>query len=133
MWQALRHQVFLGSDAFVERLAGQAEAVEREPLREVPRAQRRALARPLAHFEKTCPDHRDAMARAFLTGAYTMQEIAAHFGVHYSTVGRAVRHFEARGGGGSEKDRPGNLMRDCKTLLPLDPAPAAPACDPAPA
>jgi REP-associated tyrosine transposase len=31
------------------------------------------------------------MARAFLTGVYTMQEIADHFQVHYPTVSRAVR------------------------------------------
>jgi transposase len=31
----------------------------------------------------------------FLTGVYSMQEIADHFGVHYSTVSRAVRWFEA--------------------------------------
>jgi transposase len=36
------------------------------------------------------------MARAFATGVYTMQEIAAFFGVHYSTVSRAVRRFQAR-------------------------------------
>jgi putative transposase len=35
------------------------------------------------------------MARAFLTGVYTMQEIAERFGVHYSTVSRAVRSLEA--------------------------------------
>jgi len=35
------------------------------------------------------------MARAFLTCVYTMQEIADYFGVHYSTVSRAVRWFEA--------------------------------------
>ena len=34
------------------------------------------------------------MARAFLTGVYTMQEIADHFGMHYSTVSRAARWFE---------------------------------------
>ncbi|MEY6434014.1 helix-turn-helix domain-containing protein [Thioalkalicoccus limnaeus] len=40
--------------------------------------------------------HRDeAMARAFATGVYTMQEIAAFFGVHYSTVSRAVRRLKA--------------------------------------
>jgi len=33
----------------------------------------------------------DAMARAFLTGACTMLEVADHFRVHYSTVSRAVR------------------------------------------
>jgi hypothetical protein len=30
------------------------------------------------------------MARAFATGVNTMQEIAAFFRVHYSTVSRAV-------------------------------------------
>jgi putative transposase len=38
-------------------------------------------------------DRGEAMARAFATGVYTMQEIAAFFGVHYSTVSRAVRRF----------------------------------------
>jgi len=32
-----------------------------------------------------------AMAAAYATGDYTMQEIATCFGVHYSTVSRAVR------------------------------------------
>jgi transposase len=38
------------------------------------------------------------MARAFLIGAYRMQEIAEHFGVHSSTVSRAVRRFECAAG-----------------------------------
>ncbi|WP_274607805.1 hypothetical protein [Thiohalocapsa halophila] len=29
------------------------------------------------------PERGEAMARAFATGVYTMQEIAAFFGVHY--------------------------------------------------
>jgi transposase-like protein len=33
------------------------------------------------------------MARAYLSGAYTMAEIGDHFGVHYMTVSRAVRRF----------------------------------------
>jgi transposase len=41
------------------------------------------------------------MARAFLTGVYTMREIADHFDVHYSTVSRAVRWFEALKNGGA--------------------------------
>ena len=35
-----------------------------------------------------------AMARAYLTGVYTMAEIREYFGVHYMTVSRAVRVFE---------------------------------------
>jgi putative transposase len=35
------------------------------------------------------------MARVFLAGVYTMREIVNHFSVHYATVSRAVRWFEA--------------------------------------
>lgn len=94
IWQGLRHQVFLGSDGFVERHCAAAKPLER--LREVPRAQRRPLAKSLADFARRYPDRREAMAEAFATGVYSMQEIAAFFGVHYSTVSRAVRQFKAK-------------------------------------
>ncbi|MFB1512016.1 MAG: helix-turn-helix domain-containing protein [Thiocapsa sp. C3-sup] len=48
----------------------------------------------------------EAMARAFSSGAYTMQEIAEHFGVHYSTVSRAVRRFERSDAGKTSPFRP---------------------------
>jgi putative transposase len=91
IWDDLRHQVFLGSEGFAERHGGQTEPLER--LREIPRAQRRAFAEPLAGFARRYPERGEAMARAFATGVYTMQEIATFFGVHYSTVSRAVRRF----------------------------------------
>jgi transposase len=43
-------------------------------------------------------NRREAMARDFQTGVYSMQEIANPFGVHYSTVNRAVRRLEAGNG-----------------------------------
>ena len=92
IWDGLRHQVLLGSEGFAERHCATAKPLER--LREVPRAQRRALAEPLASFAHRYPDRGEAMARAFATGVYTMQEIAAFFGLHYSTVSRAVRRFD---------------------------------------
>jgi hypothetical protein len=92
LWEGLRHQIFLGSESFVKRFTEDARPVER--LREVPRAQRRALAKPLGWFEKTSPVRREAMARSFLCGVYTMKEVADHFDVHYSTVSRAVRWLE---------------------------------------
>jgi REP element-mobilizing transposase RayT len=93
IWQGLRHQVFLGSDAFIARFAQGTEPLAK--LREVPRAQRRSIAPSLDSFGHAYPDRPEAMARAFLTGAYTMKEIADYFRVHYSTVSRAVRSFEA--------------------------------------
>jgi putative transposase len=35
------------------------------------------------------------MAKAYATGAFTMKEIGDFFGVHYMTVSRALRTFEA--------------------------------------
>ncbi len=92
IWDGLRHQLFLGSEQFVEKHTPDIRLPTN--VREVPRAQRRPLAKPLTHFERTYVQ-REAMARAFLTGAYTMQEIAEHFGVHYSTVSRAVGWLES--------------------------------------
>ena len=66
VWEGLRHQIFLGSEAFVERFVHADRALDK--LREVPRAQRRPLARSLGHYEHTYPGRREAMARAFLTG-----------------------------------------------------------------
>ncbi|MFY9260807.1 MAG: hypothetical protein WAO71_09905 [Gallionella sp.] len=42
------------------------------------------------------------MAQAYLTGAYTMEEIGRFFGVHYMTVSRAVRKIEGENNGSDE-------------------------------
>ena len=102
VWEGLRHQIFLGSKAFAERFAGAAKKLE--ALREVPGAQRRPLAKPLGDFERDYV-RREAMARAFLAGVYTMQEIADHFHVHYATVSRAVRWLEGFEKGSREERR----------------------------
>lgn len=93
VWEKLSGQIYLGSDAFV--MSMQAK-VEGKDLTEVPRAQHRPLARPLAEFEADHPRD-DAMALAYLSGRYTLSAIARHFGVHYATVSRAVRRFEGNG------------------------------------
>jgi putative transposase len=73
IWGQLRHQIFLGSDGFIARFAPAAGTAHR--LCEIPRAQRR----PLSYYAGSYPERREAMARAFLSGSYTMQEIADHF------------------------------------------------------
>jgi hypothetical protein len=63
-------------------------------LREIPRAQRWVLERPLSAFGAQYGTAREAIARAHAFGVYTMREIIAHFGVHQSTVSRAMRRRE---------------------------------------
>jgi putative transposase len=89
VWEGLRGQVFLGSDAFVEQMQRQLQG-DNAALAEVPRLQRRAAARPLAEYEAAY-SRDDAMARAYASGDHSMKTIAQHFGVHYATVSRAVR------------------------------------------
>lgn len=52
------------------------------------------MALSLTAYRERYPERAEAMARAYLSGAYTMAEIGAHFGVHYMTVSRAVKRFE---------------------------------------
>lgn len=91
VWAGLRDQIYLGEDGFAAGMktrGGIGDAAE------IPRAQRTAPP-PLAAFAAEAGSRRDAMARAYLSGGYTMKAIAAHFGVHYATVSRAVRAYEA--------------------------------------
>jgi REP element-mobilizing transposase RayT len=56
-------------------------------------ARRRREAQSLAHYQAHYADRNEAMAQAFLTTAYRIDEIAAHFGVSAKTVSRAVAKF----------------------------------------
>ena len=44
------------------------------------------------HYRNRCAHRDEAMAEAYLSGAYTVVEIGTFFGVHYMTVSRAVRN-----------------------------------------
>jgi REP element-mobilizing transposase RayT len=91
-WDELTAQVFLGSEAFIERMQDELDG---RFLEEVPRAQQRPRAEPLETYAADS-DRRRGMARVYLSGNYTMKAIAEHFGVHYATVSRAVHRYEGR-------------------------------------
>jgi putative transposase len=90
VWEHLKGQVFLGSEAFVESMQRKIEATAKYAEKEIPRLQRRALAKSLDYYRETFDDAKSGMAAAYATGDYTLQAIADAFGVHYSTVSRAV-------------------------------------------
>ncbi len=93
IWAGLRSQVFLGDEAFVRQALAQSNLLD---VAEIPRIQRRVQAKDLDHYRQTADSMSTAMSAAFASGGYTMAEIARHFGVHYSTVSRAVRRGEKR-------------------------------------
>ena len=91
VWTQLQGQIYLGSESFVQNMQ---VLIEKKPgLGEIPRAQRRALSQSLVDFEKR-HDRNEAIAHAYLSGQHTMAAIAAHFGVHYTTVSRLVKVYE---------------------------------------
>ncbi len=88
-WAHLKHQVFLGTDVFVDSLRCQFPAIS--DLREVPQAKAQPAARPLAHFAREYADRDTAIAAAYASGAYTMKQIGDYFGLHYSRISKIVR------------------------------------------
>lgn len=87
-WEQLKNQIFLGDDAFVERM--QAELDTAKDLREIPAGQRRPLAKPLRLYSETQRTRDDAIVAAYASGGYSMKEIGDHFGLHYSYVSRII-------------------------------------------
>ncbi len=97
VWEQLSGQVYLGSETFIKRMQLLTDKIATG---EIPRAQRRPLAKPLSYYQNTHRDPKAAMVVAYATGDYTMQAIADFFGVHYATVSRAIKV---------------GVMYDCKT------------------
>jgi hypothetical protein len=58
---------------------------------------RRVVAKPLAYYEERHTDPKAAMVAAYRSGDYSMKAIAEYFGVHYSTVSRAIEDKERKG------------------------------------
>lgn len=88
----VRHQILLGDAGFIARYRG---AVAPEALDEIVRVQRRAVALSLQEYAQQDCLADEAMARAFRSMAYSMQEIADHFNTSVRSVGRAVRKYDA--------------------------------------
>lgn len=88
-WAALKGQVFLGDDQFVQRM--QAHIQADKELVQIPLAQRRRLPPSLAVIERQAADRNAAIIAAHATGWYSYQQIADYFGVYFTTVGKIVR------------------------------------------
>jgi len=98
LWDGLNQQVYLGGDTFVDEVKSLVNISN--DFSEIPRVQWKPSKKSLDDYACEGKHRNDAMASAFLEGEFRMNEIAAHFGVHYSTVSRAVKRVE---------------MPDCKT------------------
>ena len=78
---------FLGSESFIETVLDKFD--NRPVSGEIPKKLR--PARRLAQIARAAADRDDAITEAYRTGAYTLTEIASHFGIHQSTASRIAR------------------------------------------
>ena len=90
IWETgLRRQVFLGDDAFVQRVQKLAPAASLRS-RSVPRAQR---TRPvsLSQWMNNCATRQEALYRAHTESGMTMTAIAAELGLSVGRVSQLIR------------------------------------------
>lgn len=94
IWDSLKFQIYLGDNTFISNLKNKLADSNKKDLKEITRIQRRSLAKSLHYYKTQTSDKREAMALAYASGGYSMKKIGNGFGVHYSTVSRAVSKFE---------------------------------------
>lgn len=85
----VKNQVFLGSDAFVERGLNMIEPDI--DLDEIPKIQRRMVPRSLQDISETRHTRNHAIVAAFNSGGYTMKQIGNYFGISYSMVSKIIK------------------------------------------
>lgn len=85
----LHERFLLGSEEFIQQLTGAADTAANG----IPRHHRQTLAPPLHAYQQRYPDRDLAMAEAYRSRAYTLTEIARHFGVSHSTASRAAGKY----------------------------------------
>lgn len=86
--ESLRNQVFLGSEAYLEKLLNSIEAGR--DLSEILKSQKRSMPKPLIHYEKQATSRNEAIMLSYASGGYSMKAIGDYYGLHYSRVSRII-------------------------------------------
>jgi len=94
IWKDLKGQIYLGADGFVEQMRGKLRGREEDV--NIPQVQQRKPAPAVEEFRHQYSDRDEGIRAAHKTEAYSYQQIANHFGVHFTTVGRIVRSSAQR-------------------------------------
>ncbi|WP_343731959.1 hypothetical protein [Duganella sp.] len=85
-------QLILGSEQYIQHFQAPTRSTSSDG---TTRTQRSALALPLLAYQEKFPDRDVAIAEAYRTNAYTLTEIARHFGVSLATASRAARKYSS--------------------------------------
>jgi putative transposase len=92
IWDDLRHQIYLGSEDFVNK--HQKLVSQKQDLDDIPALQKRAIPKPIRYYQNNYKSENQAIALAFLSGGHTLKEICDYYGKHYTTISRIVKKYE---------------------------------------
>jgi putative transposase len=96
LWDAaLRQQVYLGDEAFVERMQAQADRPGPITVREVPKRQRTAPRSIEDWLRRADLSREQTLRNAHTEGGYTMSAIAQELGLSVSRISRLIARAEA--------------------------------------
>jgi putative transposase len=94
IWSQLNNQVYLGDEAFAQKV--QRHIGDQEKDLQIPKLQKRSIAKPLAEYERITPERDEAIVQAYASGAYSYQELGDYFGLHFTRIGKIVRKRRAK-------------------------------------
>ncbi|MDP1950452.1 MAG: hypothetical protein Q8K59_05045 [Nitrosomonas sp.] len=89
IWSNLKGQIYLGNKAFVAEMQKRI-GKEKDDLN-IPRQQKRPIAKPLAEIAAQHKDRKTAIIAAYKTGAYSQREIGEFYQLHPTTIGIILR------------------------------------------
>lgn len=92
-WESLKNQIYLGSDQFVDDVLSRLDP--KQSLLDIPKIQKLSPTKSLEYYQNRYRDNTEAMAKAYLSGHYTLVEVGLQFSVSYATVSRAVKSYES--------------------------------------
>jgi putative transposase len=92
IWDDLRHQIYLGSEDFVNK--HQKLVSQKQDLDDIPALQKKAIPKPISHYQNNYKSESQAITQAFLSGGHTLKEIGDYYGKHYTTISRIVKKYE---------------------------------------
>jgi len=90
-WDHLKQQIYLGSEQFVN--ATLSNVCDEQELAEVPRVQKTPIGQPLNYYRDKYLDENQAIAMAYGSGNFTLEEVGKFFGKGRSTISRKVRAY----------------------------------------
>jgi len=90
LWTDINRQIYLGDDQFVAEAQMKIDVLEHDV--NITRVQRLRPAQPLAEIAAQYEDRNQAIVACYASGEYSYAQIAEHFNVCFTTVGRIVRN-----------------------------------------